>query len=160
MNTPDNFGWDLAGACWDGQDMAWDSTAPLPAPRRKRVSTLPVIDTVGYAKGARDLLNTYKTDLTAKGLDPTSTMTALNTKADGLSALNEEQEAMKTALKTKTEAVGAARDELVVAAGGACDMLIAAFGRSSPQGQEATRLRNGATATTARRTPKPATPTP
>ena len=87
-------------------------------------------------------------------------MTALDTQADALTQLNEEQEALKTTLKLKTEACCEARDTLVVAASSACDMLIAAFGRTSPQGQEATKLRSGATAPVARRKTKTTQPTP
>jgi len=124
------------------------------------MSTLKVPDVVGFTIRAHDLLNTYSAELTAKGLNPTTSMAALLSKGTALSAKDEEQEAAKAALKIKTEAVDTLRDDAVLACSGACDLIISAFGRTSPQGQEATQLRRSITGPTQRRITTPSNPTP
>jgi len=106
------------------------------------MSTAPVDDVIGYAQQAREMLNTYKTDMTAKGFDPTTLLATLATTTTTLVGKNQEQEAAKTALRTLTTEVEGIKDETERAASSACDSILAAFGRSSEQGKEATRLRS------------------
>jgi len=132
---------DPNGPLWDSQEPFWDVEEPKPT-RRKHMSTAPVDDVIGYAQQAREMLNTYKTGMTAKGFDPTTQMANLATKTNSLVGKNQEQEAMKTSLRTLTTEVEGIKDEAERAASSACDTILAAFGRGSEQGKEATRLRS------------------
>lgn len=132
---------DPNGPLWDSQEPFWDVQQPTPT-RRKSMSTAPVDDVLGYAQQAREMLNTYKVEMTAKGYDPTILMATLATKTGTLTTKNQEQEAMKTSLRTLTTEVDGIKDEAERAASSACDTILAAFGRGSEQGTEATRLRS------------------
>jgi len=123
------------------------------------MSTIPVDAALGYAQQAAALLTNYKTAMIAKGVDPTASIADLTAKAASLTTKNENQEATKTLLRQQTEDVNATKDDLEKVASAACDMILAAYGRTSEEAKEATRLRNSIY-TTIKRTPKPATPTP
>ena len=122
------------------------------------MSTLPVTDALGYAQQAKQLVTNYKTDMTAKGFDPTARMAQLDTLAASLSAEDEKQEAMKTSLRQQTDLVISIKDKLVKEASAACDTILAAYGRGTDQAKEATRLRNSVSTVTHRAAKTKTTP--
>lgn len=123
------------------------------------MSNIPVESALGYAQQAGALLTNYKAAMITKGVDPTATIADLTAKGATLTTKNETQEATKTLLRQQTEDVNATKDDLEKVASAACDMILAAYGRTSEEAKEATRLRNSIY-TTIRRTPTPTPPTP
>jgi hypothetical protein len=158
MSIPDGFTWDEPDVCWDDPQTFWDY-ALSPPPGRKRMSNIPVESALGYAQQAGALLTNYKAAMITKGVDPTATIADLTAKGATLTTKNETQEATKTLLRQQTEDVNATKDDLEKVASAACDMILAAYGRTSEEAKEATRLRNSIY-TTIRRTPTPTPPTP
>lgn len=100
-----------------------------------------VEDVLGFSNSTKDMVNTYKTQMIANGIDPTTGLTALDTAQTDLSAQNAVQENLKTQLRDQTVIVDAARDKDYTLASNLCDQIIAAFGKTSEQAQEATNLR-------------------
>jgi len=104
-------------------------------------STLPVDELDGVAGQMKEMVNTYKTEMIAKGVDPTALLAGIDAKRNAMNAKNEEQEAARTLWKQRTDELGPLKDDVYAAIAMGCDMVITAFGRTSPRGQEATRLR-------------------
>ena len=103
--------------------------------------TYPVEDVLGFCTSTKDMVNTYKTQMTAKGVDPTAMLALMDTAKTDLSAKNAVQENLKTQLRDQTVIVEAARDTAYAKASNLCDQVITAFGRTSEQATEATNLR-------------------
>jgi hypothetical protein len=104
-------------------------------------TTIPVDELDGVAGQMKEMVTGYKTDMTAKGVDPTALLAAVDGKRSSMNAKNQEQEAARTLWKQRTEELGPLKDDVYAAISMGCDMVITAFGRTSPRGQEATRLR-------------------
>jgi hypothetical protein len=79
--------------------------------------------------------------MTAKGIDPTAMLAALEPAHTDLSAKNVVQEGLKTQLRDQTPVVEAARDKAYTIASNLCDQVITAFGKTSEQAKEAVNLR-------------------
>jgi hypothetical protein len=140
---------------WDDPNLRWDE--PTPPPRMAETkTTYPVNEVLGFASSAKDMLTTYKTQMTAAGVDPTALITKLGTDHTDLSAKNNVQEGFKTQLRDQTKLVEAANSLTYADCSRACDMIITAFGRNSEQAQEATNLRKSIRPVTRKATP----PTP
>jgi hypothetical protein len=103
--------------------------------------TYAVEDVLGFCQSTRDMVNTYKTQMAAEGVDPTAQLAQLDTTQTGLSTQNAAQESLKTQLRKQTMVVESARDKAYTVASNLCDQVITAFGKTSEQAQEATNLR-------------------
>lgn len=127
-----------------GRPLTWNGLAPNNNP----ITTMPDIkvsfgveDVLGYCQSTADMVNGYKPQMVAKGIDPAAMLTALGTAQTDLSAQNNVQEGLKTQLRDQTALVEGARDRAYTIASNLCDQLITAFGRTSEQAKEATNLR-------------------
>lgn len=122
--------------------LVYGPAAAPPATRGKRkMSTKPVDDVIGYAQEARELLISYQTEMTAAGVDPTALIAALATDASSLTTKNQEQEAAKTTLRNLTAEVDELKAQADQDASHACDLIIGAFGKADERAREATKLR-------------------
>jgi peptide subunit release factor RF-3 len=121
---------------------------------------MPVNEAIGYGQQAKALLTTYKDAMIAKDSDPTARITRLETKVTTVTNENQKQEAIKTTLRDQTTLVEEKKDDLERESSSACDAIIAAFGRDSEQGREATKLRSSVTSKRSKQsgTPPPTPP--
>jgi len=99
------------------------------------------------------MLETYKTEMIAAGVDPTALIAQLSPLHTTLNTENIKQEGMKTDLRAQTEVVEGAKTDTYTAASRGVDMVISAFGRTSQQAKEAIALRKSVR-------PEPPTPAP
>jgi hypothetical protein len=76
----------------------------------------------------------------------------------GLTTENIKQEGMKTALKVQTEVAETSKGALYTLSSRGSDMIISAYGRTSPQAKEATALRKSVRPVKTTKTTLPATP--
>jgi hypothetical protein len=129
-------------AVWDGEH-AWDEEInPNPINIMADIKTsASVEDVLGFCQSTTDMVKGYKTQMVAKGIDPTAMLTLLDPAQTDLSAKNTVQEGLKTQLRDQTPIVDAANDHAYTIASNLCDQVIAAFGKTSEQAQEATNLR-------------------
>ena len=121
--------------------------------------TYPVEAVLGFCKSTKAMVNTYKTAMTAAGVDPTAMLAVLDPAVTSLNTENATQESIKTQLRNQTPVVEAARDKAYSVASNLCDQVITAFGRTSEQAQEATNLRKKLTQPATSKT-QTTTPTP
>ena len=103
--------------------------------------TYPVEEVLGFCQSTKAMVNTYKTEMIAAGVDPTAALAQLDTAHSSLHAEHAVQENLKTPLRTQTPVVESARNAAYGKASNICDMVITAFGRTSEQAKEATNLR-------------------
>ena len=105
--------------------------------------TYVVEDVLGFCQSTKAMVNTYKTEMVAAGVDPTAALAQLETAHSSLNAENAVQENLKTQLRNQTPIVESARNIAYGKASNLCDMVLTAFGRTSEQAKEATNLRKG-----------------
>ena len=105
------------------------------------------------------MLEKYKTDMTTKGVDPTNLLTKLEGDCDIMVATDATQEQTKTALREHTDKLHQDKTTTYTTLACGIDMVIAAFGRTSERGQEATGLRRQLTKVR-RRKAAPSDPSP
>ena len=103
--------------------------------------TIPVDDIAGTAQQCKTMLEKYKTDMTTKGVDPTNLLTKLEGDCATMVATDATQEQTKTALREHTDKLHQDKTTTYTTLACGIDMVIAAFGRTSERGKEATRLR-------------------
>ena len=117
--------------------------APTPAPPKMSTprKTYPVNEVLGFLSGAKQMLTDKKTDMTAKGVDPTALIASLGTRHDDLNTKNIAQEALKTQLRIQTELVESEKTTAYNLASQACDMVLSAYSRVSEEAAEAMALR-------------------
>ena len=106
-----------------------------------RTTTYPVNEVLGFCDGTKQMLETYKPDMIAAGVDPTALIAQLGPLHTTLNTENIKQEGIKTELRTQTEVVEAAKGDAYTTASRGIDMVISAFGRTSQQAKEAVALR-------------------
>ncbi|MBI5685044.1 MAG: hypothetical protein HZC54_08175 [Verrucomicrobia bacterium] len=104
-------------------------------------TTAPVDQLAGVSQQVKAMLNNYKTEMIPKGMDPTVLLAGADAKIASMNAKNQEQEAAHTAWKERTDELAPLKDDVYADIAQGCDMVITAFGRTSPRGQEATALR-------------------
>ncbi len=104
-------------------------------------TSLPVDDIAGTAQQCKEMLNNYKADMVAKGVDPSGLITKLEGDCATMVANDQTQEQTKTVLRERTETLHTAKSTAYATLACGIDMVIAAFGRTSERGKEATRLR-------------------
>lgn len=128
--------------CWNAPGLGWNGLAPETKPVMPEIKvTYPVEEVLGFCQSVTAMVNTYKTEMIAAGVDPTAGLAALDPAVTTLNAQNAVQENIKTQLRNQTPVVEAARNEAYGKASNLCDLLISAFGRTSQQAKEATNLR-------------------
>lgn len=123
-------------------------------------TTAPVDQLAGVGQQVKGILNAYKTDMVAKGIDPTALLAGVDAKIAAMNDKNQEQEAARTAWKECTDELAPLKDDVYAVIAQGCDMVITAFGRTSPRGQEATALRKQITSRSSSGGTQPATPQP
>ena len=114
-------------------------------------------DVIGFAKELTAFLNKYKTQLIAKGYDPTTIIGEINTDATTLANENATQESLKTQLKNQTVVVETKRDGLYAKISSTLDVGIGLLGKTTPEGKEGQQIRTTLLGSTA---PAPTPPTP
>lgn len=127
---------------FDDPQVRFDTEAPVTSTiMADTKTTYPVEQVIGFCASTKGMLNTYKTEMIAAGVDPTALLALMDTDIADLNTQNAAQEALKTQLRNKTPIVEASKNTAYGNASKGCDMLISAFGRTSQQAQEATNLR-------------------
>ena len=114
--------------------------------------TIPVDDIAGTAQQCKTMLEKYKTDMTTKGVDPTNLLAKLEGDCAIMVATDATQEQTKTALREHTDKLHQDKTTTYTTLACGIDMVIAAFGRTSERGKEATRLRRQLTKVRRRKT--------
>jgi hypothetical protein len=104
-------------------------------------TTIPVDDIAGTAQQCKQLLTRYKADMVAKGVDPSTLLDKLEADCAAMVTTDQTQEQTKTALREQTTTLQASKGQTYATLACGIDMVIAAFGRTSERGKEATRLR-------------------
>lgn len=151
--------WGTPGARWGGtMEEVMAAINQKNRPMAAKNVTFPVNEVLGMCAGAQQMLTDYKTDMTAAGVDPTALITKLGTDHDTLAVENDKQENLKTQERAQTAVVENVKGQAYADASNACDMVIAAFGKTSPQAREAMNLRKSVRPDTrqAKQTPPPA----
>jgi hypothetical protein len=135
---PDLY-WD-SGIRYDS-GLRYPAGATVPTRMSNDYNSYPVNEVLGFADGVRQMLDTYKTQMIAAGVDPTALLPKLLADHTDLNTKNIAQEGLKTQLRAATQAVDASKVVAYDDASRGCDMLIGAFGKKSQQAKEATNLR-------------------
>jgi hypothetical protein len=149
---------------WSPQ-WSWNSSTPglvwnglIPATKTPMAETkvnYPVEEVLGFCQSTKAMVNTYKTEMIAAGVDPTAQLAKLDPSVTKLNAENAVQENIKTQLRNQTPVVEAARNDAYGIASNLCDMVLTAFGRTSEQAREAMRLRKSLRPVKSKDTPAP-----
>jgi len=121
---------------------------------RSKLGGRQIDDVIGFAQEVRAFLNKYKTQLIAKGYDPTAIIAEINTDAESLATENATQESLKTQLKNQTIVVETKRDNLYNKISTTLEAAVGLLGKTTPEGKEGLLIRS-----TLRGEP-PAPPTP
>lgn len=136
--------WDTPGLRWDDPRLHWDGFMPeVPTPMPQSKVTYAVEEVLGFCTSVKAMLNTYKTDMIAAGVDPTTLLAQVDTQLTDLNTKNAAQENLKTQLRDQTALTDTAKNTAYTTGSKGCDLLISAFGRTSAQAREATNLRKG-----------------
>lgn len=98
-------------------------------------------DVIGFAKELVAFLNKYKTQLIAKGYDPTAIIAEINSDAENLATENATQESLKTQLKNQTVVVETKRDALYNKISTTLDAAAGLLGKTTPEGKEGLAIR-------------------
>lgn len=125
---------------WGQLGLAWGGLEPVSG-RKVRMASVNPNQCIGFLTQVADYFEQYKPALIAKNYDPTNDITALRSSATILSQLDTEQEGIKTALSNKTDQVNGQCNSGYATASNRLDMAIGAFGKSSAEGKEGTRIR-------------------
>jgi hypothetical protein len=142
MSQPLTYDTDDPLAVWDGPYLWDDETTTNTNNTMADINvSFSVEEVLGFCQGTTDMVKGYKTQMVAKGIDPTAQLTLLGTAQTSLSAENVVQEGLKTQLRDQTTVVEASRNKAYTAASNLCDQVVTAFGKTSEQAQEAVNLR-------------------
>ena len=150
-----------SGVRWDQPGITYASAQDLlPKPMSAKKVSYSVTDVMGFCDGIIALLNTHKTAMVAKGVDPTANITTIGTNRDSLNTENTKQETYKTQLHDQTALVDQVNATAYTVASNGADQVIAAFGSTSQVAKEARALRKSLKHTSRTKTPTPTPPTP
>jgi len=115
---------------------------------------LTTAESLGFTDTVIELMTNNQATLQANGLNVTAWITELQTLKETAVTLNDEQEAMKAALRAKTVATETALDAVYRRTSTMLDAIIGVLGKTTPEGQQAARIRSDI-----RRGPGPTPPT-
>jgi hypothetical protein len=143
---------------YDDPQVHYDVSTPSPIKMSSKKTTYPVNEVLGFMSGSQQMLTTKKTEMIAKGVDPTALIASLGTKHTSLNNENITQESLKTQLRNQTTVVENEKADGYDLASRACDMIISAYGRTSEAAVEATNMRKSVRPAPRREPSAPATP--
>lgn len=143
---------------YDDPQVHYDVSAPSPRKMSDKKKTYPVNEVLGFIANAKQMVTDKKTAMIANKVDPTDIIAALDTAHNSLTAENAAQEGLKTDLHNQTLVVDGVKSSGYDLASQACDQVISAFGRTSEEAAEATRLRKGVRPAPRRAVTPPPTP--
>ena len=98
----------------------------------------------GFMGDIKQLMEDNQADLQDKGLNVAAWVPQLAEKLDTSTKLNSAQEALKTDLKNATNASRAADKDGYNTSSSMLDAIVGAFGKSTPIGKQAARIRSNA----------------
>jgi hypothetical protein len=115
-------------------------------------------ETLGFCDAVVEFMTNNQATLLAKGLNVTAWITELGTQKETAVTKNDEQEALKAALRTKTVETDTAFSAAYDSASTRLDAMIGVLGKTTPEGQQAARIRSDIRRGSTTPTPTPPTP--
>jgi hypothetical protein len=107
--------------------------------------SLNTTEVIGFCDQVNQLLQDNKTFLKDEGFDVENWIPEIARLKSAAVTKDAEKDAAKAVSKTKTREADTARDEAYKKASARLDSAISAFGKSTPAGKEASRLRSSLT---------------